>query len=170
MVPLHQEVGDVAHVVDASLQLGRGPKVVDTDEQSLALARALTVLEGILVGCSVTEALGSLGHGGRAVLSSVAGGRWVELLVVLPLGSTVALLWGRILLLRGVMLLRRVLMLLMLRRVVLLLRGALVIATVARLGRRSPLSLSLGRTPLTRRRSLVVISGAAALSWVHADN
>lgn len=183
MVSFHQEAGDVAHVVDTSSQLVGGAKIVDSDEKSLALARALTVLKGVFVGCSVAETLDSGRHGGRAILSSVAGGGRVELLVVVLLllllrllGSAVAavaLLLGGILVLRRILLLRRVLLLLLvvLRRVVLLVRRALVIAAVAGLGGRSPLSLSLSlrRSPLTRRRSLVVISGAVALSWIHAD-
>lgn len=60
-VELHQEVGQVADVVDAAAQLALLAKVVDADQQGLALASTLRVLEGVAGGGAMAELLHALG-------------------------------------------------------------------------------------------------------------
>lgn len=145
MVALHQEIGNIVDVVDATLELVRRAEVVDADQQGLALSSTLTILERVAVGCAVAETLLALGHVGLLLTTAVLLGRGLLVLVLL----------GRVL---AVVLLRRILLLL--RRVVgvVWLGRAMMVAVALLRGRRAPMS---------RRRS-VVTSGAVALSWIHA--
>ena len=72
---LDEEGRQIVDVVDTATQLALLAKVVDTDEKSLSLARAVGVLEGIAVRGAMAEFLGLRGRGraGTGVVSSVAG-------------------------------------------------------------------------------------------------
>lgn len=175
VVAVHQERRDILDIVDAALELVGGAKVVDADQQGLALSGALTVLEGIICGCAVAELLLALRHAGgwAATISAAAAvlllGRRVVLLgrgVLLVLGR-VMLLWRRILLLwrRVLLLLRRVLLLM--QRVLLLLRRVVGVVGLRRALMIAVALLWWRGTPLARRRALTV-PGAVALSWIHS--
>ena len=59
--------GHVLDVVDAAAQLAALAEVVDADEQGFPLACAVGVLEGVVAWSAMTEGLGLLWRGGRAV-------------------------------------------------------------------------------------------------------
>ena len=61
----------VLDVVDATPQLPALPEVVDPDQQRLAPARAVRVLEGIALWCSVPEALRCAGWRWRGLVVPV---------------------------------------------------------------------------------------------------
>lgn len=66
-VVLNQVLRQVSGVVDASAQLALLAEVVDTDQKGATLACAVRVLEGIILGRTMAELLGSgWGRGGRA--------------------------------------------------------------------------------------------------------
>lgn len=157
MIILHQEVRDIVDVVDAALQFVRRAEVVDADQQGLALARALAVLEGVVIRCAVSEALLALRHNAAALW-------WA---VVIAAAAAAAILLGRrlvvlLLLGRGIatVLLRR-------RRSVLVL---LLLRVVAIVGLRRSLVAAIAAIAL-RWRTLTVVTaaGAVTLSWKHAD-
>lgn len=54
---LGQVGGHVADIIDAAAQLAALAKVVDADQQGFPLAGALRVLEGVVLGMAVAEAL-----------------------------------------------------------------------------------------------------------------
>lgn len=62
-VPLDEEGRDVVDIVDAAAQLAILAKVVDADEQSLATAGTVGVLESIAFGGTVAELLGNRRRG-----------------------------------------------------------------------------------------------------------
>ncbi len=71
VVVFAEEVGHVVDVVDAAAQLALLAKVVDADEQRLALTRAVGVLERVALGRTVAELLRRR-RGRRAGLGVVA--------------------------------------------------------------------------------------------------
>ena len=56
-IALNEEARDVVNIVDAAAKLAFLAKVVDTDEQSLAPAGTVGVLESIAFGSSMAELL-----------------------------------------------------------------------------------------------------------------
>lgn len=80
LVKLHQEVGEIANIVDAAAELALLTKVVDSDEQSLPLACTLRVLEGIIRRCSVSKLLHALWR----LMSLIAGSLDQPILLVSP--------------------------------------------------------------------------------------
>ena len=73
-IALDEEARDVVDVVDTSSQLTVLAEVVDTDEEGLALAGTVGVLEGVPVRGAVTELLGAVWWG-VARSGAMGGGR-----------------------------------------------------------------------------------------------
>lgn len=68
---LHQVVGHVLNIVDATSELALLAKVVDTDQESLALAGTVGVLECVVIGGTVAEGLHARGRRWRGTLTKV---------------------------------------------------------------------------------------------------
>jgi hypothetical protein len=62
VIALREEGSEVVHIVDTPPKLSVLTKVVDADEESLALSRAVGVLEGVALGGTVAELLGRRGR------------------------------------------------------------------------------------------------------------
>jgi hypothetical protein len=68
---LHEVVGHVLDIVDASPQRALLIKVVDADKQSLALAGTVGVLEAVVVGSTIAKGLHARGRRRRGTLAQV---------------------------------------------------------------------------------------------------
>lgn len=141
-ITLHQKVRDVDGIIDAALELVLGPKVVDTDQQSLSFSGAVGILESVFIGSAMAETLNTLRHSTARVRLTV------RLLIVL-LRRRLLILLLIVLLLGRVMLLRLLMVLLLWRTLV---------SAVALLWRRPPLSWGR-RTPLSWRWSSISSRG-----------
>lgn len=85
---LHQVVGHVLNIVDATSELALLAKVVDADQESLALAGTVGVLERVAVGCAMAEVLHALWRRWWGALTEV-----VLLVNVLAAGEVCIEMW-----------------------------------------------------------------------------
>lgn len=68
---LHQVVGHVLNIIDATSELALLAKVIDTDQERLALAGTVGVLERVSIGSAVAEGLHACGRRWRGTLTNV---------------------------------------------------------------------------------------------------
>jgi hypothetical protein len=85
---LHQVVGHVLNIVDATSELALLAKVVDADQESLALAGTVGVLERVAVGCAMAEVLHALWRRRWGALTEV-----VLLVNILAAGEVCIEMW-----------------------------------------------------------------------------
>lgn len=67
----HQVVGHVLNIVDATSELALLAKVIDTNQERLALAGTVGVLERVSIGSAVAEGLHACGRRWRGTLTNV---------------------------------------------------------------------------------------------------